>query len=242
VSEPSLVLLSQANQNSNLSRYHLTRLIKAYQSLANQSNSIQTLQHLADWSGATQASILYLLLQATNHDQQNKQAHSTPFVHSGDEHQSSVQPSPPNRQLSALDFDHAASHLAVTLAIEQLIRQIPLNAKHRVNLIPSEIGARFGLTDEGLFRHGPSAVGLGESVANLVGIARNELKTSRECLEGGVIPKERIPIFLGSVYSNHLFDSLDTNEVAFNPFHPKLAKRDWKLPFNLLFKNYFKRY
>ncbi len=240
--EPSLVLLQSATKQHKLSVYHLTRLINGHQNLFNSSHRLNSLQDLADWSGASQASILYLLLQATYNQKLNTNSpipHSSPFQHTGHEHSGTDQAGPAS-PLTPLDFDHAASHLAVSLAIEDLIARIPLHAQHRINLIPTEIGARYGLTDEALFRQGPNAEGLGESVANLVAIGQNELSTSRECLSRAnqSIPKDRIPVFLGGTVASSVFEQLSSPKINFNPFEYQKVKRNWKLPFKLALNNY----
>ena len=248
------MLLQQASQQFKLTKYHTSRLIKAHQSLFNHQNRLSGLQSLADWSGASQASILYLLLQATANQSPTKSSttqpqsilpHSSPFQHDGTEHVLETETDGlalvGDRELSSIDFDHAASHLAVALAIQQILEQIPINAKHKINLIPTEIGAKFGLTDEALFRFGPQAEGLRESVANLVGIGKAELKTSRSCLNARV-PSDRLPVFLGGVMAESVFDLLSSDYVLFDVFDHKLHKRNWKLPFTLALKNFNKQF
>lgn len=231
--EPSLQLLQQSGRVGKLSSYHFTRLINSHINLAQSDYSIQSLQQLADWSGSSQASILYLLLQAASTAKITN--HSKPFIHDGTEHQPESQP---DQVVTPLTLDHAASHLAVALAIEHILLSIPRHARNRINLIPTEIGARFGLTDEALFRQGPNAPGLIEAVANLVGIARAELATSRGCFEQGKVPTEQLPVFLPGQNAERYFDRLAANEVGFNVFDLRSRRRDWKLPFLLSWNQY----
>lgn len=63
------------------------------------------------------------------------------------------------------------------------------------------LAARHNLTEESLFRTGPLAPGLRESVATMVGIATAELRTARECFdntEDGV-PEAFRGVFLNAV-------------------------------------------
>lgn len=60
--------------------------------------------------------------------------------------------------------------------------------------------SRHNLKEEALFRQGPNAEGLKESVATMVGIAEAELRTSRACFDGtSGIPEKCFPAFLAAV-------------------------------------------
>lgn len=127
------------------------------------------------------------------------------------------------KEPDSLTIDHAASHLAVAITISILLRSIPHHAAKRISIIPAEIGkslllvprparnltssssfcfaaARHSLTEEALFRQGPSAPGIRESVATLVGIAEAELRTARACFDGtSGIPEHVAAVFLSGV-------------------------------------------
>lgn len=149
---PVCHLLASLPQLSQLSSYHFTRLISARESHF-LNPSFSTLQDLADYSAGTQASLLYLLLQATAQPASTeKLPHARPFEHTGSEHMhlsdsdlssgSSVGggSSPELKAPDDLTLDHAAAHLAVANTIAVLLRSIPHHAGKRINVIPAEIG------------------------------------------------------------------------------------------------------
>ncbi|TNY19059.1 hypothetical protein DMC30DRAFT_401452, partial [Rhodotorula diobovata] len=134
-----------------LSQYHLARLVAAREN--NFLNpTFHSLQDLADYSAGTQASLLYLLLQATAAGAApapiavgagaGNMRHATPFEHTGHEHDP-VEPGSVQslKEADDLTLDHAASHLAVAVTIATLVRSIPHHASKRVNVIPLEVGA-----------------------------------------------------------------------------------------------------
>ena len=156
--------------------------------------------------------------------------HSRPFEHVGNEHDLLVAKDEGEggaggigKAPDSLTLDHAASHLAVAMTIAILLRSIPYHATKRINVIPTEIGtpspysntlrspdltisffvraaSRHSLSEESLFRQGPSAPGLRESVATLVGIAEAELRTSRACFDGTTgLPASCSAVFLSGV-------------------------------------------
>lgn len=113
--------------------------------------TFHSLQDLADYSAGTQASLLYLLLQATAAGSASgapipvggaATRHATPFEHVGHEHDP-VDPGSVSdlKDADDLTLDHAASHLAVATTIATLVRSIPHHAAKRVNVIPLEVGA-----------------------------------------------------------------------------------------------------
>jgi NADH dehydrogenase [ubiquinone] 1 alpha subcomplex assembly factor 6 len=229
---PLATLFSTLPQRPHLSSYHFTRLINARE--AHFLNpSFASLQDLADYSAGTQASLLYLLLQATAGGASGGGVlrHAKPFEHVGNEHGEDGLgfgggggAGKEMKEPDDLTLDHAASHLAVATTIAILLRSIPHHAAKRINVIPMEIGSsscsplrrfpanfhtspfaldpasRHSLKEEALFRQGPSAPGLRESVATLVGIAEAELRTSRACFDGTTgIPVRAAPVFLSAV-------------------------------------------
>lgn len=141
-----LAALPQLRQRK-LSSYHFTRLVNAREQNYLKPSFLD-LHELAEYSSATQASLLYLQLQILEHAREKSPpsqglAHATPFEHDGTEHDP-VRVSPPVRALQepdALTLDHAASHLAVVITISILLRSIPHHAAQRISVVPVEIGA-----------------------------------------------------------------------------------------------------
>lgn len=231
---PILNLLGNLPQRPALSQYHFTRLINARENHFN-NPTFPSLQDLADYSAGTQASLLYLLLQATAAGSVPDPAmltgatrHTQPFQHTGHEHDPVEAGSVEKlKEADDLTLDHAASHLAVAMTIATLLRSIPHHASKRVNVIPLEVGAhpphppphpgsaltclaavaaRHNLREEALFRQGPNAEGLQDAVAQLAGIAEAELRTARECFQGTTgVPKRAVPVFLSAVRPSNEF-------------------------------------
>ncbi|GAA5990494.1 hypothetical protein JCM10908_007399 [Rhodotorula pacifica] len=243
---PLMTLLSSLPQKPFLSAYHFNRLISTRE--ANFLNpTFHTLQDLADYSAGTQASLLYLLLQATA--AQGGAAspasiggaslrHSTPFRHQGGEHEGAVDGvtngGPALKEADDLTLDHAASHLAVAVTIATLLRSIPHHAGRRTSVIPLDVASKHQLQEEALFRNGPDAEGLQDAVAQLAGIAQAELWTARECFDGTTgVPKRAVPVFLAATPARSYLDRLASPKVDYNPFDVTLAKRYWKLPFQV---------
>ncbi|GAA5840338.1 hypothetical protein JCM11251_006699 [Rhodosporidiobolus azoricus] len=241
---PLTTLLTQLPQRPFLSSYHLTRLISAREAHF-LSPTFSTLQDIADYAAGTQASLLYLLLQATAADPSasdpssptfRPSRHSRPFVHAGDEHaaSTSLDQKQPLKEADDLTLDHAASHLAVANTIVTLLRSIPHHASRRTNVIPLDVAARHGLKEEALFRQGPEAGGLQDAVATLAGIAQAELRTARECFDGTTgVPKRALPVMLSATSSRSFLDRLASPSVDYNPFNAGLHRRYWKLPFQV---------
>ncbi|GAA6020367.1 hypothetical protein JCM10207_002084 [Rhodosporidiobolus poonsookiae] len=238
---PLINLLSSIPQRDALSPYHFTRLINAREAHFH-NPTFTSLQDLADYSSGTQASLLYLLLQATAAGSAPSTPafttgaglrHAQPFQHTGGEHEP-VQAGAQLKEADDLTLDHAASHLAVAVTIGTLLRSIPHHAAKRVNVIPLEVATRHQLQEEALFRHGPEAEGLQDAVATLAGIAEAELRTARECFDGTTgIPKRAVPVFLSATPTRSFLARLASPQVDYNPFHVDLQKRYWKLPFQV---------
>ncbi|GAA5862006.1 hypothetical protein JCM3774_006138 [Rhodotorula dairenensis] len=247
---PLMTLLSSLPQKPFLSAYHLNRLISTRE--ANFLNpTFHTLQDLADYSAGTQASLLYLLLQATAAGPGSAASaaalggvglrHSTPFKHQGGEHEGAIDgvtsdggSSSALKEADDLTLDHAASHLAVAVTIATLLRSIPHHAGRRTSVIPLDVASKHQLQEEALFRNGPDAAGLQDAVAQLAGIAQAELRTARECFDGTTgVPKRAVPVFLAATPARSYLDRLASPKVDYNPFDVTLAKRYWKLPFQV---------
>ncbi|GJN93871.1 hypothetical protein Rhopal_006930-T1 [Rhodotorula paludigena] len=238
---PILNLLGNLPQRPALSQYHFMRLINARENHFN-NPTFPSLQDLADYSAGTQASLLYLLLQATAAGSVPDPAmltgatrHTQPFQHTGHEHDPVEAGSVEKlKEADDLTLDHAASHLAVAMTIATLLRSIPHHASKRVNVIPLEVAARHNLREEALFRQGPNAEGLQDAVAQLAGIAEAELRTARECFQGTTgVPKRAVPVFLSATPTRSYLARLASPSVDYNPFEPSLHKRYWKLPFQV---------
>lgn len=101
-------------------------------------------------------------------------------------------------------YSHAASHLGVAQTISTLLRALPYHAKQRQLVIPAEITAKHKTIQEEVFRYGPEASGIEDSVFEFASLAHDNLTTARSMLvdekgANGKIPKEVLPVFLAAV-------------------------------------------
>ena len=64
-------------------------------------------------------------------------------------------------------------------------------------VIPAEITAKHGVTQEEVFRKGPSSKGIDDAVFDLATIANDHIMTAREMFgdDAGRVPRVAMPIF-----------------------------------------------
>lgn len=156
---------------------------------------------------------------------------------------------------SSSTYSHATSHLGVAQTLTTLLRALPFHASQGNIVIPAEITARHGVSQEDILRHGGGAKGISDAVYDLACTAKEELDLAREhSVEGSEhIAEEILPIFLSGVScpppSGIAGDNPDLFVISFqvpisnyltrlealnfDAFHPSLQQRDWKLPFQV---------
>jgi len=139
-------------------------------------------------------------------------------------------------------FSHAASHLGSAQTLATLLRALPFHAKNGRIVIPAEITAKHGVTQEDMFRHGPQAVGIEDAVFEFATIANDHLLTARDMFKeeglGGKVPVRAMPVFLAGVPVSSFLGRLE--EANFDAFNPSLQLRDWRLPWQI-WRGYYKR-
>ncbi|KIP08105.1 hypothetical protein PHLGIDRAFT_23729 [Phlebiopsis gigantea 11061_1 CR5-6] len=139
---------------------------------------------------------------------------------------------------SSPTFSHAASHVGVAQTITTLLRALPYHASKRHMIIPAEITARQGLSQEDVFRHGGTAKGLDDAVFELATVANDHLITAREMFKdtGGKVPGVVRPVFLAAVPAAVYLERLE--KVNFDAFRPSLQQRSWRLPWRIWLGHY----
>ena len=103
---------------------------------------------------------------------------------------------------SSHTFSHAASHVGVAQTIATLLRALPYHASKRHMVIPAEITARHGVSQEEVFRYGGDAKKIDDAVYEFATLANDHLITAREMFKkecGGKVPKPVRPVFLSAV-------------------------------------------
>ncbi|KAI0917341.1 terpene cyclase [Taiwanofungus camphoratus] len=139
---------------------------------------------------------------------------------------------------SSSALSHAASHLGVSQGISTLLRALPYHASQGRMVIPAEITARHGVSQEEVFRKGGAAKGIEDAVFEFATVANDHLITALEMFkEEGKVPPRARPIFLYGVPTRLYLQRLET--VNFDAFHPSLQHRDWKLPWRV-WRSYYK--
>ena len=99
--------------------------------------------------------------------------------------------------LPSSTLSHAASHLGVAQTFVTLLRGLSFHAKSRRMIIPIEITAKHGVSQEDVFRHGPYAEGIKDAVFEFATVANDHLGTARGMFER--VPARAMPVFLAGV-------------------------------------------
>lgn len=98
------------------------------------------------------------------------------------------------------EYSHAASHLGLAHSLCTLLRALPFHASQGRLIIPAEITAKHGISQEDVFRRGGDAEHITDAVYEFACVAKEELDVVREHIEkDGSIPPEVLPIFLSGV-------------------------------------------
>lgn len=139
--------------------------------------------------------------------------------------------------LSSDTLSHAASHLGIAHCISTLLRALPFHASKGRMVIPAEITAKHGVSQEEVFRKGPASKGIEDAVFELATIANDHVVTAREMF-GGKVPRVAMPIFGAGVPIVSFLERLQG--VDFDAFDPALQQRQWDLPWRV-WRSYYKR-
>lgn len=95
-------------------------------------------------------------------------------------------------------LSHAASHLGAAQTLATLLRALPYHAKNGRMVIPAEITAKHGVSQEEVFRTGPNAHGIQDAVFEFATLANDHLITARDMLDNRAPPRA-MPVFLAGV-------------------------------------------
>jgi len=211
---PIALSLYEASQQANIPAYHLKRIIDARDEEL-QAPAHLTLSTLTSHAESTSSTLLYTLLSLLS--------------------------------LPSSTLSHAASHLGVAQTFTTLLRAFPFHASRGRMIIPAEITAKHGVNQEEVFRLAGDKVkskasvkGLEDAVFEFATVANDHIITARDMFKdaGGKVPVEAMPVFLSGIPVANFLGRLEA--VNFNPFHPSLQLRDWKLPWRV-WRSYYKR-
>lgn len=105
--------------------------------------------------------------------------------------------------LTSPTLSHAASHLGCAQTFSVLLRALPFHAKNGRMIIPADITAKHGVSQEDVFRHGPHAAGIEDAVFQFAITGNDHLLTARDMFKGemmeGKVPASAMPVFLAGV-------------------------------------------
>jgi len=135
---------------------------------------------------------------------------------------------------------HAASHLGIAHCISTLLRALPYHASKGRMVIPAEITAKHGVSQEDVFRKGSATKGIDDAVFDLATIANDNMITAREMFKDstGKVLRDAMPVFGAGVPIAYFLERLEA--VNFDAFHPSLQLRSWKLPWRV-WRSYYNR-
>jgi len=101
---------------------------------------------------------------------------------------------------SSSEYSHAASHLGLSHTLATLLRAVPFHASRGRVVIPAEITAKHGVSQEDMLRRGGAAGGISDAVYDVACVAKEELEVAKEHVENnGKVPDDVLPIFLSGV-------------------------------------------
>lgn len=151
-------------------------------------------------------------------------------------------------------MDHIASHFGKAVGISTCLRGIPSNLQHKKLSLPSEIMSKYSLSAERVFRNDATIQkSLQDAVFDVATVANNHLSTAQAHIRdietaaaAGVINNDQgqqrrallalaRPVFLYGVPSEMYLSRLEKEQ--FNVFSHTLARRNWRLPFKLLWSS-----
>ncbi|ORY00834.1 hypothetical protein K493DRAFT_323585 [Basidiobolus meristosporus CBS 931.73] len=140
-------------------------------------------------------------------------------------------------QLEALGIkdvhaDHAATHIGKASGIATFLRGIPFHASQRRMMLPAEITAKHGISQEDVFRHG-EVEHLSDAIFEVATTAHDHLLTARTFLPN--LPPAAYPALINAIPCDVFLKKLE--KADFQIFNPKLAVREWKLPYIIWRRN-----
>ncbi|RKP09300.1 isoprenoid synthase domain-containing protein [Thamnocephalis sphaerospora] len=139
----------------------------------------------------------------------------------------------------SVSADHIASHIGKAYGLVTLLRATPFHASKRRTYLPAALLAEHGVSQEDLFRNGPTAEGLHDVVYDVASVAHRHLEVAKDHWVDDRhrkdVPSHAFTAMLAAIPARTYLDRLQ--QVHFNVFDPKLTVRPWKLPWTLYMAN-----
>lgn len=120
---------------------------------------------------------------------------------------------------SSSDLAHAASHLGTAQTLTTLLRALPYHGRHGRMVIPADITAKHGVSQEEVFRREGSARGISDAAYEFAVAANDHLLTAREVFKTeGRVPGQAMPAFLAGV--SKVFTVTECSMMDHSTFSP----------------------
>ena len=95
-------------------------------------------------------------------------------------------------------------------------------------VVPAEITAKHGVSQEAVFRHGGEAQGMGDAVYAFATLGNDHLTSAREAFRSEGQERSRaLGVFLAGVPVSNVLARLE--KATFNAFGGRLGNREWRL-------------
>jgi len=139
--------------------------------------------------------------------------------------------------LKEVGADHAASHLGKAQGLSNLLRSVPYNSKRREVLLPLDLLAKHGVSEESLIR-GATSLQMKDLFFEIASSAKIHLDKSIHLRES--VDKSVWPCYLPTIAVKSFLQRL--REVDFDLFSPLLYNRNVNLGWTLLWRKISKNY
>ncbi|KAG0236254.1 NADH dehydrogenase (ubiquinone) complex I, assembly factor 6 [Actinomortierella wolfii] len=126
----------------------------------------------------------------------------------------------------SLEADHAASHLGKAMGIATLLRAFRFHMLQNRMIIPAEITAKHGISQEALFRNPTVTEALQDATLEVATAAHIHLATAKSFCKS--LPHEALPVMMAGIPTEGFLQRLEKED--FNPLAPSLLQREWFLP------------
>ncbi|KAG0269462.1 NADH dehydrogenase (ubiquinone) complex I, assembly factor 6 [Actinomortierella ambigua] len=132
----------------------------------------------------------------------------------------------------SLEADHAASHLGKAMGIATLLRAFHFHMLQNRMIIPAEITAKHGISQEALFRNPTVTTALQDATLEVATAAHIHLATAKSFCKS--LPREALPVMMAGIPTESFLQRLEKED--FNPLAPSLMQREWFLPAKMWYR------
>ncbi|KAF9969572.1 NADH dehydrogenase (ubiquinone) complex I, assembly factor 6 [Actinomortierella ambigua] len=132
----------------------------------------------------------------------------------------------------SLEADHAASHLGKAMGIATLLRAFRFHMLQNRMILPAEITAKHGISQEALFRNPTVTAALQDATLEVATAAHVHLATAKSFCKS--LPHQALPVMMAGIPTESFLQRLEKED--FNPLAPSLMQREWFLPAKMWYR------